>query len=77
MPVRWAPHITTRIAISYAVPAHNSAASGASSDRSLTPTITAIASTVNSSTQSRSRLMISPCSYWAATGPVTPTTSVR
>ena len=77
IPVRCAPHATIRVASTYAAPAHASAATGARTDRNLTPTISAIASTVNSSTQPRSRLMICPCSYCAATGPVTPTTCVR
>ena len=74
-PARWAPQATIRTASTYAVPAQASAASGAPTDLNRRPTISAMASTVNSSTQRRSREMIRLWSYSAGIGPVTPTTS--
>ena len=73
-PIRAASQTTTRTASTYAVAAQASAASGAPTDRKRSPTISAMASTVNSSTHKMSRPMIWLCSYSAGTGPVTPTT---
>ena len=49
-PIRPASQTTTRMAITYAVAAQASVASGAPTDLNRTPTISAMASTVNSST---------------------------
>ena len=73
-PIRRASQATTRTAITYAVAAQASVASGAPTDRNRRPTISAMASTVNSSTQRMSLPMTWLWSYSAGTGPVTPTT---
>ena len=57
------------------MPAQASAASGAPTVLNRRPTISAMASTVSSSTQKRSRWMIWLWAYSAGIGPVTPTTS--
>ena len=73
-PIRRASHATTRTASTYAVPAQASVASGAPTDLNRRPTISAMASSVNSSTHKMSFPMIWLWSYSAGTGPVTPAT---
>ena len=57
------------------MPAQASAASGAPADLNRRPRISAMASTVNSSTQNTWSWMIWLCAYSAGIGPVTPITS--
>ena len=73
-PIRAASQTTIRTAIRYAVAAQARVASGAPTDLNRRPTISAMASTVNSSTHKMSFPMIWLWSYSAGTGPVTPTT---